>query len=186
MADKEKKVSNKPTKGEEKTGKVSRRRFLKSNGLVVGGAAAGIYARNKLIGNKVSSKNVEMEVQKKISNYFHPVKKDLNAKESILFSPFKIKGMTLKNRIVMTPMQVVYANTDGSISDLALDHYRILAKSGVGLVEVECSSVTADGVAGPFTIRTDDEKFLPGLTKLAEVIHEEGVPAILQIYNPGR
>ena len=62
MADKEKKVSNKPTKGEEKTGKVSRRRFLKSSGLIVGGAAAGICIGNNLMAHEIDSNQKKGEM----------------------------------------------------------------------------------------------------------------------------
>lgn len=55
---------------------------------------------------------------------------------SALFSPFELKGVTLKNRIAVPPM-CQYSAEDGRINDWHLSHYAALARGGAGLVIVE-------------------------------------------------
>ncbi|MBW1929929.1 MAG: NADH:flavin oxidoreductase [Deltaproteobacteria bacterium] len=105
---------------------------------------------------------------------------------SNVFSPFTIKDLSLKNRLVMVPMYVGYASADGTVSELMLDHYREMAASGVAMVVVENASVDPLGLGSPFTLRVNDDQYIPGLSKLAEVIHDQGAMAFLQINHAGR
>jgi len=105
---------------------------------------------------------------------------------SKLFTPFTLKGLQLKNRITMAPMYVGYANSNGTVSNLVLDHYRSMAASGAALIVVENAAIHPSGMGSPYTLRVDDEMFLPGLAKLAEAIQREGAAAILQINHAGR
>ncbi len=105
---------------------------------------------------------------------------------STLFSPFQIKDLSLKNRITMAPMYLGYANTDGTVSPLILDHYREMAASGAGLIVVENAAVDPSGLGSPFTLRVDNDRHIEGLTDLARTIHEEGALAFLQINHAGR
>ncbi len=105
---------------------------------------------------------------------------------SSLFSPFQIKHLSLKNRITMAPMYLGYANTDGTVSPLILDHYREMAASGAGLIVVENAAVDASGLGSPFTLRVDHDRYISGLSDLAGAIHSEGALAFLQINHAGR
>ena len=58
-----------------------------------------------------------------------------------LFSPLKIGGFSLKNRITMAPLYLGYAGEGGTVSSLLLAYYREMANSGVALVVVENSIV---------------------------------------------
>ncbi|MEJ2071640.1 MAG: hypothetical protein P8X58_14780 [Syntrophobacterales bacterium] len=58
-----------------------------------------------------------------------------------LFSPFKINGIELQNRLTMAPLYLGYAAEGGAVSTLLLDHYRLMAQSGVALVVVENSTI---------------------------------------------
>jgi 2,4-dienoyl-CoA reductase (NADPH2) len=106
--------------------------------------------------------------------------------ESILFSEFHIQGLTLKNRITMTPLYLGYANSDGTVSQLTLDHYAEMADSGAALIAVEHTMVHSSGIATPISLRVDDDKYLPGLSALARVIRDRGAVAFLQINHCGR
>lgn len=105
---------------------------------------------------------------------------------SNLSTPLKVNGLTLKNRITMTPLYLGYANPDGTVSPLLLDYYREMAASGVAMVVVENSAVQASGLGSPFTLRSDHDRYLRGLRKLAETIKREGALALLQINHAGR
>jgi 2,4-dienoyl-CoA reductase-like NADH-dependent reductase (Old Yellow Enzyme family) len=108
------------------------------------------------------------------------------AAESLMFTAFRIQGLTLKNRITMTPLYLGYANSDGTVSQLTLDHYAEMAGSGAALVVVEHTMVHPSGIATPNCLRVDDDRYLPGLSELACVIQEKGAIAFLQINHCGR
>jgi len=105
---------------------------------------------------------------------------------SVLFSPFEIRGLSLKNRIVMAPMFVGYADGDGAVNELVLDHYREMAGSGVSMVVVENASVDPSGAGSPFILRVDEDRYIPGLAELAGAIRDQGSLAFLQINHAGR
>ncbi|MBW1710787.1 MAG: NADH:flavin oxidoreductase [Deltaproteobacteria bacterium] len=103
-----------------------------------------------------------------------------------LISSLKIKGLTLKNRITMAPLYLGYASPDGTVSPLMLEHYAEMADSGAALIVVENSVVDPSGLGSPFTLRIDDDRFIPGLSRLAQTIHDNGALAFLQINHAGR
>ena len=58
-----------------------------------------------------------------------------------IFTPLTIKNMTMRNRIMMTPMGTNYGEQTGEMSFLHIDYYTERAKGGVGLIMVENASV---------------------------------------------
>ncbi len=107
-----------------------------------------------------------------------------------LFSPLKIRGMELKNRIVMPPMVTLQGNPDGTVSDLFIDYYATRARGGAALITAEAMDVH------PYTHNLDlgdrgfaaiyDDKFIPGLTRFTDAVHAAGAKASVQIYHSGR
>ncbi|MFR6715581.1 MAG: hypothetical protein ACLUTE_06980, partial [Dorea longicatena] len=49
-----------------------------------------------------------------------------------VFSPLTIRGMTLKNRVVMMPMESDFAGHDGKLSDEHIKYYELRARGGTG------------------------------------------------------
>jgi 2,4-dienoyl-CoA reductase-like NADH-dependent reductase (Old Yellow Enzyme family) len=105
---------------------------------------------------------------------------------AMLFTPYRIQGLTLKNRITMAPLFLGYANPDGTVNSLILDHYQEMAASGAAMIVVENVAVDPLGMGSPFTMRMDEDRFLLGLSGLAKTIHQQGALAILQINHAGR
>ncbi len=104
-----------------------------------------------------------------------------------LFEPFQIGEMELKNRIVRPAMHSRLGATDGHVTDQLLDYYEALAKGGSGLVIVEYTCIdTQAGKTAPRQIAIDDDKFIPGLRKLAQVIQKSGAKAAIQLQHGGR
>ena len=106
-------------------------------------------------------------------------------KKSFL-SPLSLKNLHLKNRITMAPLFLGYANPDGTVNSLILDHYQEMAASGASLIVVENAAVDPKGMGSPFTLRVDEERFLLGLSGLAKTIHRQGALAFQQINHAGR
>src|SRR6187399_632622 len=73
---------------------------------------------------------------------------DREVPEIDLLSPLTIRGITLRNRIVMSPM-CQYSSEDGLANDWHLVHLGSRAAGGVGLVIVEATAVTAEGRITP-------------------------------------
>lgn len=110
-------------------------------------------------------------------------------KLATLFSPFAIKSMELRNRIVMPPMGTIMANADGEMVDRVIDYYAARADGGVGLITMELTDVhpyahIAMGDRGHPAIY--DDKFIPGFRRFTDRIHAAGAKASIQLYHPGR
>jgi len=104
-----------------------------------------------------------------------------------LFSEFTIEGLTLKNRLTMAPLYLGYAGQGGTVSELLLDHYRLMAQSGVAMIVVENATVDhPTGSGSNRTLRADTDDNLDGLKQLAATIKHEGARACLQINHAGR
>ena len=86
----------------------------------------------------------------------------------------------------MVPLYMGYANTDGTVSTLLLDHYRRMAASGAALIVVENAMVDPTGAGTPTTLRADDDSFIPSLARLARTIKDEGALAFQQINHAGK
>jgi len=103
-----------------------------------------------------------------------------------LFSPFKLRGLSLKNRIVMPPMGVFLVEADGSVTERTREYYRQRARGGAGMVMVEASAIAPEGIVSFHQMRIFDDAFVPGLASLAKVIKQEGARAGIQIHHAGR
>lgn len=107
------------------------------------------------------------------------------AQANPLFEPFPlIEGLALRNRVVMAPMTTWASNDDLTVSDAELAHYRRRAK-GVGMIITGCSHVNADGIGFTHEYSSDDDRFVPGLRRLAEATKSGGAVAIMQIFHGG-
>ena len=93
-------------------------------------------------------------------------------------------GVTLRNRVVMAPMTTWASDDDLTVSDEEIAYYRRRA-NGVGLVITGCTHVSANGIGFTHEFASDDDRFTPGLRRLAEATKSGGAKAILQIFHAG-
>ncbi len=104
-----------------------------------------------------------------------------------LFQPYKIKNVTLKNRIVMSPM-CMYSSTgqQGYVEDFHMTHYISRAIGQVGLIMVEATSVSKEGriSANDLGIWSDDH--IPQLQKLVSGMKHYGSVTAIQLAHAGR
>ncbi|MDP3038880.1 MAG: NADH:flavin oxidoreductase, partial [Deltaproteobacteria bacterium] len=103
-----------------------------------------------------------------------------------LFSSIMIKTMELPNRAVMPPMGTNLGNADGTVSEANLAYLKRRARGGPGLIITEISAVHPSGVAINSELGAYDDRFIPGLKKLAEVGHAAGCKVALQLHHAGR
>jgi len=103
-----------------------------------------------------------------------------------LFSPFKVGKIELANRVVMPPMGTSLGNPDATVSEALLAYMRRQAKGGAGFIITEITAVHPSGIVWGSQLGAYDDRFIPGLKKLAEVVHEAGGKVALQLHHAGR
>ena len=96
-----------------------------------------------------------------------------------LFEPGKIGHIEIKNRIVFAPCGTHYSSHYGFITEQQLNYYAERAKGGTGLIIVEGASCRKRGKPG--RILVNDDKFIPGMAKLAKIIHDNGAKCVMQM-----
>jgi NADPH2 dehydrogenase len=102
-----------------------------------------------------------------------------------LLDPLEVKGLTLKNRIVIPPMQTSLATTKGAVTDKLIEYY-VRRSGALGLVIVEHSYVSLNGKLTDRQLGIYDEILVSGLEKLSRSIHATGTPVVIQINHAGR
>lgn len=103
-----------------------------------------------------------------------------------IFEPLTIRRMTMKNRIMMTPMGTNYGEQSGEMSFLHINYYEQRARDGTGLIMVENANVDYPlGSNGTTQLRIDHDNYLPRLFKLTETVHKHGACIGIQINHAG-
>jgi 2,4-dienoyl-CoA reductase (NADPH2) len=97
-----------------------------------------------------------------------------------LLEGIEIKGIRLRNRISMPAMHVHFSR-DGFVNDKYIEYYRKRAEGEVGLIFVGVCNVDPffEGMGG--MLQLCDDKYIDGMKKLTDVVHEYGARIILQI-----
>ncbi len=103
-----------------------------------------------------------------------------------IFEPLTIRRMTLKNRIMMTPMGTNYGDQNGEMTFVHIDYYEQRAKGGTGLLMVENASVfSPQGSNGTTQLRIDHDNYIPRLWYFTERMHKHGACVGIQINHAG-
>lgn len=102
-----------------------------------------------------------------------------------LFEPILVKGVTLRNRIVASPM-CQYQAQDGMLNEWHQAHYAMLARGGVGLVVVEATAVTPEGRITPGDAGLWSDEHIPGFAQIVSSIKAAGAVPGIQIGHAGR
>ena len=102
-----------------------------------------------------------------------------------LFQPVTIRGVTLKNRIVVSPM-CQYSSVDGMADDWHLVHLGSRAVGGAGLIFVEATAVTARGRITPSDMGIWEDRHIEPLARIASFIHRMGAVPGIQLAHAGR
>lgn len=107
------------------------------------------------------------------------------SKEPQLFTPFRLRSVELKNRVVISPM-CQYSAKDGFVDDWHLVHLGRFAIGGAGLIVAEATAVEARGRITHGDLGLWSDAHVPGLRRLTEFLKRQGgVPAI-QLAHAGR
>lgn len=102
-----------------------------------------------------------------------------------LFHPLQLApGITVRNRVVMSPM-TTWSGTDNLEISVEEEAYYRRRVQGVGLVISGCGQVTANGIGFTHEFSAADDSFIPSLKRLADAARSGGAPAILQLFHAG-
>jgi len=102
-----------------------------------------------------------------------------------LLDPLRVKGLTLKNRIVMPPMHTGLATNRGAVTNKLVEHY-IRRSEALGLLIIEHSYVSLDGRLSEKQLGIYDDRLVQGLKKLCSRIYHTGTLVVIQINHAGR
>ncbi|MCV2873134.1 bifunctional salicylyl-CoA 5-hydroxylase/oxidoreductase [Defluviimonas sp. WL0050] len=103
-----------------------------------------------------------------------------------MFAPFRLRGMALKNRVVVSPM-AQYRAVDGSPTDWHLVHYGERAKGGAGLVYTEMTCVSPEGRITPGCPGLYAPEHEAAWKRIVDFVHaESGAKICCQIGHSGR
>lgn len=103
-----------------------------------------------------------------------------------VFTPVKVKSVTVRNRIVLPPMNFNYASKEGFVTDRLIAFYQKVAQGGTGLVQVGACAISPDSMVTTNQIRADDDKYIEGLSALFKAIKEAGAVSSIQLVHPGK
>jgi len=104
---------------------------------------------------------------------------------SLLFSPYKLRSLTLRNRIVVSPM-CQYSGEDGFANDWHLVHLGTRATGGAALVIQEATAVTPEGRISPQDLGVWKDEHIDKLKSITGFIHSQGAVAGIQLAHAGR
>jgi 2,4-dienoyl-CoA reductase-like NADH-dependent reductase (Old Yellow Enzyme family) len=102
-----------------------------------------------------------------------------------LFDPGTINGMTAANRLVRSATWEGLGDDTGRFDPRLLELYETLARGGVGLIISSYLYVRRDGRQSQTQLGAHEDAMIPGLTRLAEVVHGAGGKLIAQIVHCG-
>jgi 2,4-dienoyl-CoA reductase-like NADH-dependent reductase (Old Yellow Enzyme family) len=105
--------------------------------------------------------------------------------DSLLFTPMDLRGVRLKNRIVLSPM-LTYAATDGELNDWHFMHLGKYAAGGAGLVFMESTKVDPRGCTTPADLGLWDDRFVAPMTRITSFIKAYGAVPGIQLSHSGR
>lgn len=108
-----------------------------------------------------------------------------SATMSRLFQPLTLRGLTLPNRIAVSPM-CQYQAQDGLVNDWHLVHYGGLAQGGAGLVITEAAAVLPEGRISPEDLGLWNNAQAEGLARIVRFIASQGAVPGVQLAHAGR
>jgi len=137
---------------------------------------------------RISHENLRLRDPKWLAQaeqWFQQQAQQVPSNRSPMFTPFQLRGLTLANRIVVSPM-AQYKADDGCPTDWHLVHYGNLAKGGAGLVYVEMTCPSADGRITIGCPGLYDPAHVAAWKKVTDFVHQESSAKIcVQIGHAG-
>ena len=104
----------------------------------------------------------------------------------LTYSPYTLKNLHLRNRIVMPPMCMFSSDESGTVQDFHRLHYTTRAFGGVGLIIVEATAVASNGRISSNDLGIWNDNQVPGLAELVRSMRQYGATTAIQLAHAGR
>lgn len=100
--------------------------------------------------------------------------------------PTRLKDISVKNPLVIPPMVAFgLSKGDGFVTEENIEHYDKISKEGAGIVIVEATCINPDGRLAVKQLGIWDDKYIDGLRKISDSLHNNGALAIIQLHHAG-
>lgn len=100
---------------------------------------------------------------------------------------YQVGQINLKNRIILSAMSKSLCTISGEITEKYLEYYNNMSKGGMALITTGAMIIDEEWPSylayQPFIT---DDKFIPNLKRLTDIVHKNGVHIIFQLYHPGQ
>ncbi len=103
-----------------------------------------------------------------------------------LFKPMSIKGFSIRNRIVLPPMNTNFAEADGSVNERFTKYYVERGKGGAGLLIVSSAYIDPAARKRIGSLLLHDDRFIPKLKEFTDAVHVTGAKIFQQLNHNGR
>ncbi|MCR4443318.1 MAG: NAD(P)/FAD-dependent oxidoreductase [Peptococcaceae bacterium] len=104
----------------------------------------------------------------------------------LLFQPFQIGSLKLKNRLCISAMETCYCDIDGKVTPRYIAYMEARAKGGWGLITTELTAISIQGRAFFNCLGLWDDAHIEGNKKLVDTIHKNGAKICIQLGHGGR
>lgn len=102
-----------------------------------------------------------------------------------LSKPGRIGKLVLRNRMIMPAMETWSSGPDGTVTETTINHYARRANGGVGLVITEMTNPSPGCMCFPGELDLSEDRFMPGMSKIADAIRSGGAKAFVQLDHGG-
>lgn len=104
----------------------------------------------------------------------------------LTYTPYNLKNLHLKNRIVMPPMCMFSSDDSGEVQEFHHLHYATRALGGVSLIIVEATAVARNGRISSNDLGIWQDEHVPGLKSIVDAVHRYGSQIAIQLAHAGR
>jgi len=104
---------------------------------------------------------------------------------SVLFTPIRLGGLEIPNRIMRSATWEGMAQEDGTVTDALVELYERLGAGGAGLVISGYAYICPEGKGLPRQVAIYDDRYVEGLSRIADAVHRGGGLAIVQLVHAG-
>lgn len=105
---------------------------------------------------------------------------------SHVFQPLKLRNLTIKNRIELTPFVPCQVDSEGGVTQGMIDFIRMQARTGAGIIVLGCITDTNRKLSEFADVSINEDKFVPGLSLLADEVHKYGAKLAYELSHSGR
>lgn len=103
-----------------------------------------------------------------------------------IFTPLKLGKVTIKNRLEFTPFVPCLADSEGGVTQEMIDFIRMQARTGAGIIVMGCITDSNRKLSEYADLEITHDRFLPGLSLLADEAHKYGAKLAYELSHSGR